>query len=180
MIPADVRAFGAHAAEPRPYTGMTKRTMLGVAIIGLLVAGFAGFKLGFFAPSLAQIRGTPIEATPLVGLSGRKHSFHELRGQATTVYFWATWCRPCLAHLSALAKGERTPPNTRFLPVALEEDPQAVAATLLQLGYREPVWVATDGMGLLQRRFAGNSKRAIPYVVELSATGDIEGARYGE
>src|SRR3546814_3526584 len=92
------------------------------------------------------------------------------------------WCSDvCTSYLrSALAEGGRTPANTRFLPVALEQHPQAVGATLQQLGYRGPVWVATDGMTLLQRRFAGNSKRAIPYVVELSAAGDVEGARYGE
>src|SRR3546814_13620884 len=146
---------------------MTKYAMFGVASVGLLIAGFAGFKLGFFAPDLAQIRGAPIEETPLVDLSGRKHSFQELRGQATTIYFWATWCRPCLEHLSALAKGGRTPANTRFLPVALEQDPPAVAATLQQLGSRGPVWVATAGMTLLQPRFSGTSKPANPFVSAL-------------
>lgn len=158
-----------------------KQIMLSVSGVGLLISVvFASYKLGFFAPSLAQLKGNPIEETPMVDLGGHRHSFTELQGHATTVYFWATWCRPCLEHLSALAKGHERPPSNYFLPVAIERDPEAVADTLTRLGYHGQVWVATDGMGLLQRRYAGNTKRAVPYSVELSVDGSIQSAQYGE
>jgi hypothetical protein len=66
------------------------------------------------------------------------------------------------------------------LLVALEEDPKTVAATLGRVGYHGPVWVATDGMSLLQRRFAGNDRRAVPFAVTLDAAGLISKARYGD
>jgi thiol-disulfide isomerase/thioredoxin len=77
---------------------MTKIGIIGGAAIGSLgVALLLALRLGLFAPGLAQVKGTPIQETPLVDLSGHKHSFQELRGQPVTLYFWATWCSPCLS-----------------------------------------------------------------------------------
>src|SRR5690348_2803175 len=156
---------------------MTKIGIIGsAAIVSLGVALVLALHLGLFAPRLAQVKGTPIRETPLVDLSGHKHSFQELRGQPVSLYFRATWCSPCLKHLAELgkAKGARDP-----LPIALEDDPRVVAPTLQRVGYHGPVWVATDGMSLLQRRYAGNDKRAVPFEVRLDAKGRILGAKYG-
>ena len=158
---------------------MTKRTVLKVSVCALLAA-LVCFKVGLFAPSLAQIKGTSIEETPLVDLAGHKHSFHELRGQATTIYFWATWCGPCRRHMSELASAQRSSAKQAPLPVAIDDDPQAVAETLQRVGYHGPVWVATDGDWLFLRRFAGNDKRAVPFIVELDAAGNILKAYYRE
>jgi len=117
-----------------------------------------------------------MQETQLVDLSGHKHSFQELRGQPITLYFWATWCSPCLTHLAELAKAKGA---GKPLPVALEDDPRVVARTLQRVGYNGPVWVATDGMALLQRRYAGNDKRAVPFEDRLDAKGRIIGAKYG-
>jgi tetratricopeptide (TPR) repeat protein len=163
----------SHAVATRLFT-------FGRPVVYLLVAVFLSFKLGLFAPGLAEVKGTSIEETPLVDVAGHQHSFHELRGQATTIYFWATWCGPCLQHMSDLANGQRLPANEPFLPVAVEEDPKDVTAMLKRLGYHGAVWVATDGQALLLRRFAGNDKRAIPFVVKLDAAGKILEARYGD
>lgn len=152
---------------------------VGTALAVLAGALFLAFRLGFFAPSLAQVEGQPIGETPLVDLEGHKHTFHELRGRAVTLYFWATWCSPCLKHLARLGKAGNSPASRRFLPIALESDPSVVATTLQRIGYHGPMWIATDGMSLLQRRFAGNDKRGVPFQVDLSASGRILGATYG-
>lgn len=155
-----------------------KARIIGIAATGLLgVALLLAFRLGLLAPSLVQVEGQVIQETPLVDLSGHEHAFHELRGRPATLYFWATWCGPCLRHMAALAKAAtaREP-----LPVALEDDPRVVARALQRVGYHGPVWVATDGMSLLQRRYAGNDKRAVPFEVRLDAEGRILGAKYGE
>ena len=160
---------------------MTKTGIIGSGAVGLLgLALLLAFHLGLFAPSLTQVEGTTIQETPLVDLSGHKHSFHELRGQPATLYFWATWCSPCLKHLANLAKARGASTSQEPLPVALEDDPRVVARTLQRVGYHGPVWVATDGMSLLQRRYAGNDKRAVPFEVRLDAKGRILGATYGE
>jgi len=149
-------------------------------VICLLAAVFLSFAMGMFAPGRAEVTGTSIEETPLVDLAGHKRSFHELRGHPTTLYFWAVWCGPCLKHMSELANGQRLPATEHFLPVALDEDPKAVAAVLERWGYHGPVWVATDGEDLLMRRFAGNEKHGVPFVVKLDAAGKILEARYGD
>ena len=157
-----------------------KIVIIGGITIGLLAALLLASRLGFFAPSLSQVEGTPIPETPLVDLAGHKHSFHELRGQPVTLYFWATWCSPCLKHLAAMAKVPHHAGSEAVLPIAIETDPHEVAVTLQRIGYHGRVWVATDGMWLLQRRFAGNTKRAVPFEVELNAAGNVSGAKYGD
>jgi thiol-disulfide isomerase/thioredoxin len=160
---------------------MKKRTVFAVAVgLGAACAVLLAARLGLFAPSLARIKGTPIEETPLVDLAGHPHTFRELRGRPATLYLWATWCGPCLQHLARF--GKTGPPNVpgRFLPVALDDDVAAVAAALRRTGYGGPAWVATDGMTLIQQRFAGNDRRAVPYVVELDAEGNIVAARYSD
>lgn len=159
-----------------------KKTRIAVAITVGVVAGalFLAFRLGFFAPTLAQVEGRPIEETPLVDLAGHKHTFGEHRGRPVTLYFWATWCSPCLKHLARFAKAGNPSAPKGFLPIALESDPRVVAKTLQRIGYHGPMWIATDGMSLLQRRFAGNDKRAVPFEVRLGPRGRIVGARYGE
>lgn len=160
---------------------MTKTNLVRGTAAGLLVAALLfAFRLGFFAPSLAQVTGKPIEEIPLVDLEGHEHAFRELRGRPATLYFWATWCSPCLKHLASLAATKDPSSFDGFVPVAVDNDPHAVAAALRRIGYHGPMWVATDGMSLLQRRFAGNDRRAVPFEVKLNAAGNILGARYGE
>lgn len=171
---------GSPAAEFRRYAYMKKRKVLGSAIFVSLCAVALAWRLGLFAPSLSQIEGSPINETPLVDLLGHKHTFHELRGHPTTLYMWATWCAPCLKHLAQYAKSGPPQSSGYFLAVALDNDPKSVKKTLQRIGYDGPVWVATDGMSLIQQRFAGNDRRAVPYIVELNADGDILAARYGE
>jgi hypothetical protein len=149
----------------------------GLGVVAL--AAWSGHRLGLFAPGFVRVRGTPIAETPLVDLAGRAHAFRELRGQPATLYLWATWCGPCLKHLAQYAEHGPPPHRGRFLPVALEAHPADAAAALRRVDYRGPVWVATDGMALLQQRFAGNDWRAVPYVVELDADGRVVAARYG-
>lgn len=157
--------------------------MKNVALFGslLLIVAILGaaYYFGLFAPSSDALKGRPIDETAMIDLSGQKRSFAELRGQPATLYFWATWCKPCLETLSARAK-ETPVPEENFITVALEDDPERVAATLARIGYRGPSWVATDGMSLIQRRYAGNDKRAVPFIVELDEEGRILASSYGE
>jgi len=153
--------------------------MLAGLAVTVLAAAWLGHRLGLFAPGYAEVEGRPIAETPLVDLGGRHHAFSELRGQPATLYLWATWCGPCLKHLAQYAENGLPPHRGRFLPIALEAHPAEVATTLQRVGYRGPVWVATDGMVLLQRRFAGNDRRAVPYEVKLDAGGRVVSARYG-
>ncbi len=168
------------ATPGRRPAWLTRLVPLAPPVVYLFAAVGLCFWLGVFAPNINQVKGTAIAETPLVDVAGHKHTFRELRGKATTLYFWATWCGPCLSHMSDLSNGQRLPANEPFLPVAVESDPKAVTAMLKRLGYHGAVWVATDGQALLLRRFAGNDKHAVPFVVKLDAAGTILEARYGD
>lgn len=171
----------SHAARPlKRFVHMSKCGSLVIVGIFSLCAVALAWRGGLFAPSLSQLKGTPIEETALVDLQGHTHTFRELRGHSSTLYMWATWCTPCLKHLAQYAKNGPPESFGRFLAIALDKNPSAVKTTLKPIGYDEPVWVATDGMSLIQQRFAGDDRRAVPFIVELDGDGEILAARYGE
>ncbi len=156
------------------------RTLIWVA---LACAGFAlvgATLLGWLSPGFAQLRGETIEETPLVSVAGTPEHFSLLRGKPAVIYFWASWCGPChvtlagLRHLPADAALSK-----RFVAVALDDNIPAVRAAQKRTGYVGPSWIATGGMPLIQRKFAGNDQRAVPYVIELDANGRIIDRRYG-
>lgn len=151
---------------------------VGVACLGAAFAGAA--MLGWFSPDYAQLRGQMIEETPLIDLAGAPEHFAQLRGKPTVIYFWASWCGPCHVTLAALKHlPDEAALSKRFVAVALDDDVSAVRAAQQQTGYVGSSWIATNGMPLIQRKFAGNDQRAVPYVVELDTEGRIIGRRYG-
>ncbi len=159
---------------------MRKRGLLVIVGIFSLCAVALASRGGLFAPGLSQLTGTPVEETALVDLQGHTHTLKELRGHSTTLYMWARWCTPCLKHLAQHASNGPPESFGHFLAMALDKHPGAVEQTPQRTGYDEPVWVVTDGMSLIQRRFAGNDRRAVPYIMELDGDGGILAARYGE
>ena len=145
------------------------------AVVVLLAANY----LGFFSPSEEAMIGKPLEKTTLVDLTGTQRSVADLHGQPTTVYFWATWCNPCLKTLEALAQGREAMPKGHFVAIAIDDDQELVREMIQRTGFSGNVLIATEGMKLIQQRYAGNDKRALPYVVQLNASGEIVARRYG-
>ena len=145
------------------------------ALIALLAANY----LGLFKPPAATLIGKPLESINLVDLAGSKHDISELTGQPTTVYFWASWCKPCLETLRDLAQGRKAPPKGTFVAIAIDDDQALVKDMIQRTGFKGQVLIATDGMKLIQQRYAGNDKRAVPYVVSLNASGEMVARRYG-
>ncbi len=157
---------------------MKKLTATALAT-AVLVALLAANYLGFFKPPAATLIGKPLEAINLVDLGGTKHDISELTGQPTTVYFWASWCKPCLTTLRDLAQGHKQPPKEHLVAIAIDDDQALVKEMLKRTGFKGQVLIATDGMKLIQQRYAGNDKRAVPYVVRLNASGEMVARRYG-
>ena len=158
-----------------------KRTILISSLVVLIAGAIAAVTyLGWLSPDYAGVAGKPIENTRLVDFAGADRSFEELRGRGAVVYFWASWCSPCkvtMAKLKDLPANDKL--RKRFVIVALDDEIQAVKDAQARTGYAGQSWIATVGIPLIQRKFAGNDKRAVPYVVELDAQGTIVGRSYG-
>jgi len=152
------------------------RRLLFITISILFALVFAGgaWHLGVFAPTFQQVAHKPIESIAMHDSRGQKHSFSELAGKRTILYFWTTWCGPCRGTLSSLNK---LPPNGKlsenFIAVALSTNQKLVAEIIKDTGYSGEYWLADEGQSILQRRLFGNESRAVPYIIELDEHNQI-------
>lgn len=148
-----------------------------VSALLLTAVLFGAHYLGFFAPSFSSIVGNPIQRIGLTDLSGDTRSFDELEGNETVIYFFASWCHPCyktLALLQGISQDNTLKIN--LLTVALDDDLEGIVRMLDKTGFSGKVWLASEGTMALQRRYFGNEKRAVPYIVMLdNETNIVEG-----
>ena len=70
---------------------------------------------------LGQLRSDPLELR-FTALAGRVVDFQELRGKVVLLYFWATWCQPCVVELPALLDLHRRHVSSGFEIVGVSLD----------------------------------------------------------
>ena len=136
--------------------------------------------LGVFAPQFQEVQGKAIDNITLHDTTGRRHGFEELRGKQTYIYFWTSWCSPCIQALSHLKK---LPPNDslakNFVAVALDQNIPALKQGLKKSGFQGVFWIAENGTFLLQQRAFGSEQRSVPFVLLLDEEGRIISHEYG-
>jgi thiol-disulfide isomerase/thioredoxin len=155
---------------------MKKRIFAAIALLFSVTLAAAAWTLGFFAPPASALLHTPIQRIELTDLSGLPHSFDELAGAETLLYFFTSWCAPCYKTMTNLQElSEQHDFDVRLLAVALDDNTDGIKDMLETTGFAGEVWLATEGTSVLQRRYFGNERRAIPYVVKLDGnTGIVE------
>jgi peroxiredoxin len=117
--------------------------MISLLLLSLLAADAARPHVGEPAPAF--------EARTLAGKSVRSDN---LRGQATVVEFFASWCTPCQENLSEiLAIRKSLGPHFGLMLVAVEGDVPAVREFVAGHALPAGSVVALDGDGLLARAF---------------------------
>jgi hypothetical protein len=58
----------------------------------LFFIGFAGANYqGFLSPSFSSVVNKPIQRIDLIDLQVSRHSFDELKGNDTVIYFFSSW-----------------------------------------------------------------------------------------
>lgn len=151
-----------------------------IAFVIIVITVLTGVNyLGVFSPSFSAIVNKPIQRVDLIDLAGSAHSFDELEGNETVIYFFASWCNPCfhtLATLDQITTEQEL--KVRLLTIALDEDTEAITKMLNQTGFSGEVWIATEGAMALQKRYFGNEKRAIPYVVKIDKSTKVMESSY--
>lgn len=119
--------------------------------------------------SLAAI-GQPIAAINLTSLDGKSHSFSELQGTASVVYFFASWCAPCYKTLRDIEQvREQQTLGVKLVAIALDDDRDAVGTMLKKTGYTGETWLANEGAKSLKARMFANAYKVLPYVIKLSS-----------
>jgi cytochrome c biogenesis protein CcmG, thiol:disulfide interchange protein DsbE len=99
-----------------------------------------------------------------------------LRGKATVVNLWASWCVPCREETPMLDRvARRYQARVRFLGVNTKDGPEQAAGFLREVTTSYPHVVDEEGALLAWLRIPG-----LPVTVVLDADGRISGRKIGE
>ncbi|MFC1464283.1 MAG: TlpA family protein disulfide reductase [Candidatus Brachytrichaceae bacterium NZ_4S206] len=165
----------------------TAAALVGVGLAVLVLSSSSAAQqsgLPILSPSTRALlrEGTPAPEFTLKTLDGRPVALSDLRGKATLINFWASWCPPCLEETPALIAAydelKRTNPNVEFIgigtnderanlekfaennriPYLIVEDPDGkVSDAYGVLGM--PTTVFVDGNGVVRRIWNGAIKK---------------------
>lgn len=125
------------------------------------------------APEVLAITADALFASSFKDTSGTLQKFDDLKGKVAIVYFWATWCEPCLAeapHLLALYESFKDK-GLEVVGIAMDNaDKVREFATKSKLTFKV-VYGGREAMQL--NKDLGNSLGAIPFMVVIDRDGKI-------
>lgn len=130
-------------------------------------------------PAPGEQVATALQALPTwrgAALDGTTLDLQNLKGQATVVNFWATWCPPCRREMPVLLQASREHANVRFLWVNQGEEAAKAGRYAAQQGL-PPASVLLDADSGLSHLLG---LKALPTTLFYDARGQLVASRIGE
>ncbi|MEZ4450492.1 MAG: TlpA disulfide reductase family protein [Nannocystaceae bacterium] len=165
----DLLVVGAAAfalASEAQGRGDTERVR---AVVTRLRQRGADSPLGRFAlefdPDDQLAEGRPVPPFRLHALDGGAEIDSEsLRGKVVVLHFWATWCRPCVDKLPALAAlhARHAAAGLEVVSLSIDEDPAVIAAFRSAMPWTH-AWEPPETAEALRARYqvAGSTKAIV-------------------
>ena len=126
-------------------------------------------------PVASGAEALPPLAFPCLG-PGPDVSLDRLTGRPTLVNLWATWCLPCREEMPLLQEAyARHGEDLRFLGIDTQDDPEAAAAFLSDLGIGYPHAVDSDAELLREL-----GVRGLPVTLAVDEEGRVVDRRVGQ
>ena len=124
------------------------------------------------APKAPDFTGT--------GVDGKTYSLSQYQGKDLVLYFWATWCPPCVEELPVLNAfyREQSAKGWQVLGLAIDQ-PSAVRKFLTRVPLDFPVGLAGLG-GTDLGRSLGNLTGGLPFTVVLGGEGKVLHRKMGQ
>lgn len=102
--------------------------------------------------------------------SGQTIDLQSVAQRNTVVYFWASWCKPCLQTLHQI---EHDPPGIEVVPISVDVDPLLARKALDKVGFAGNRWHVANGEALLRKGVIGSPPGILPYAFRLNTQGEI-------
>jgi cytochrome c biogenesis protein CcmG/thiol:disulfide interchange protein DsbE len=155
-------------------------TALAVAVVVIVLAVVLATQVGndpTAASKKSELAGKTIPKFAVTTLDGRNVTAADLRGKATIVNFWNTWCIPCRQEHPALTQfyvKHKDDPD--FMMVGIVRDDTKSAVEKWQNDRGDAWTIATDRAGQAALAFG---TRGQPETFAISPDGVIVGYQYG-
>ena len=145
--------------------------------IKLLLCGSVAW---FGLLSMSQAAPAQEKAGTFKALDGSTHALGELRGHASVVNFWATWCGPCKEEMPRLQRlaDRYTAQGVTFVAISLDgpETQGKIRPLIAKRGLRLPVWTGATEETLASLELGV----LVPATLVLDAEGTVIGRIEGE
>lgn len=152
--------------------------ILSLAVLAATVGGYAQHRWQDLTvappnPAHSTVVGQPLPALSLPDLDGTLHILSDYRGHRVLINFWASWCRPCLREMPALAEAQRTfgEHGTSVLGIAMDDRDQ-VRTFLAAHPVDYPILIGRLDPPSTSLQL-GNRSQSLPYSVLVGDDGRI-------
>lgn len=147
---------------------------LGVVIVVALIGWVPAL------PAAEAVSSEPVYAASFKDFSRKLQPLSQWKGKTLIVYFWATWCKPCITEIPELVtlyekyRGR----NVMIIGVAIDQADKVEKFTKEHKITYPIVYGGNDAVDLAKKM--GNDKRGLPFSLVIDSKGKVVYTNLGE